>query len=125
MIMGFGSRSIPLYAQASIVRPHLRSRTDRPLARAGANVNGVIGRVVMTNTHEYGHTNDTIRVNCGCNLSSFLKVLWEGFLLLGCHIGVTNRIFGGSSGNSDGKVNRALKKPPSLETRSASISWIA
>jgi len=35
-------------------------------------------------------------------------------VLLGCHIGVMKRILGGMSGNSDGKVNRALKKPPSL-----------
>lgn len=35
--------------------------------------------------------------------------------LLGCHIGVMKRILGGKSGNSGGKVNRALKKPPSLE----------
>jgi hypothetical protein len=34
--------------------------------------------------------------------------------LLGCHIGVVKRILGGKSGNSGGKVNRALKKPPSL-----------
>lgn len=34
--------------------------------------------------------------------------------LLGCHIGVMKRILGGKSGNSGGKVNRALKKPPSL-----------
>ena len=36
--------------------------------------------------------------------------------LLGCHIGVMKRILGGKSGNSGGKVNRALKKPPSLGT---------
>jgi hypothetical protein len=37
--------------------------------------------------------------------------------LLGCHIGVMKRILGGKSGNSGGKVNRALKKPPSLERK--------
>jgi hypothetical protein len=38
--------------------------------------------------------------------------------LLGCHIGVMKRILGGKSGNSGGKVNRALKKPPSLGIKS-------
>jgi hypothetical protein len=36
---------------------------------------------------------------------------------LGCHIGVIKRILGGKSGNSGGKVNRALKKPPSLRIK--------
>lgn len=37
--------------------------------------------------------------------------------LLGCHIGVIKRILGGKRGNSVGKVNRALKKPPSLDMK--------
>lgn len=43
-------------------------------------------------------------------------------LLLGCHIGVMKRIFGGSSGNSGGKDNRALKKPPSLQQKDKTIT---
>ena len=41
----------------------------------------------------------------------------DKYALLGCHIGVIKRILGGKSGNSGGKVNRALKKPPSLEMK--------
>jgi hypothetical protein len=36
--------------------------------------------------------------------------------LLGCHICVMKRILGGWIGYSDGKLKRALKKPPSLVT---------
>lgn len=43
------------------------------------------------------------------------KILMD--LLLGCHIGVVNRILGGESGKSSGKLNRALKIPPSLFER--------
>jgi len=36
-------------------------------------------------------------------------------VLFGCHIGVMKRIFGGKRGYSGGKLNRALKNPPSLQ----------
>jgi hypothetical protein len=38
---------------------------------------------------------------------------------LGCHIGVMKRIVGGKSGNSDGKLSRAFKNPPSLQSGAA------
>lgn len=38
-------------------------------------------------------------------------------LLFGCHISVTNFIFGGRSGYSLGKYKWHLKKPPSLQKR--------
>ena len=44
---------------------------------------------------------DTIRLTLLCKSS-----------LLGWKMGVSNRIFGGSSGYSVGKVNRARKNPP-------------
>lgn len=34
------------------------------------------------------------------------------FVLLGCHIGVSNRIFGGMCGYSGGNERRDRKKPP-------------
>jgi hypothetical protein len=48
----------------------------------------------------------------GCNIDMHTSP--EGWYTLGCHIGVTNFIFGGICGYSGGNVNLALKKPPSL-----------
>lgn len=36
----------------------------------------------------------------------------RGDVLLGCHMGVSNFIFGGSNGYSRGNETRALKNPP-------------
>ena len=48
------------------------------------------------------------------SLDNLYDEKWYENALLGCHIGVMKRILGGKSGYSGGKVNRALKKPPSL-----------
>lgn len=65
--------------------------------------------------HKDRDTNVAVGIDCEVHVLE--KERWCGVdqnTLLGCHIGVMKRILGGKSGNSGGKVNRALKKPPSL-----------
>jgi hypothetical protein len=65
-------------------------------------------------TYQDGDANHTVGINCMLG-SDYRYEKYTRGLLLGCHMGVMNRIFGGCKGYSEGKVNRALKNPPSLD----------
>lgn len=69
--------------------------------------------MILHDSHQDRDADDAIRVDCvTSNIRSFL--VSKMTQLFGCHIGVRNLILGGNKGYSGGKVNRALKKPPSL-----------